>query len=74
MPRAMKKPSFFQISLAGLAVIYALNLANSMTSLVSTMSDTEKNFIAVERCRELTEDTPFEADVVACFVDVSWVA
>ncbi|VDM21323.1 unnamed protein product [Hydatigera taeniaeformis] len=41
-------------------------LANSMTTLVTMISDTEKDFIAVERCRELTEDTPFEAAVVSC--------
>ncbi|CDS40693.1 multidrug resistance associated protein 7 [Echinococcus multilocularis] len=54
------------VSLAGLAVIYALMLASSMTALVTTMSDTEKDFVAVERCRELTEETPFEVDIVAC--------
>ncbi|KAL5111693.1 Multidrug resistance-associated protein 7 [Taenia crassiceps] len=54
------------VSIAGLAVIYALMLASSMTSLVTMMSDTEKDFIAVERCRELTEETPLEANIVSC--------
>lgn len=63
----------FQVSIAGLAVIYALMLASSMTSLVAMMSDTEKDFIAVERCRELTEEMPLEANVVSCSVVVSKV-
>ncbi len=57
--------------MAGLAVIYALMLANLMTSTVSGMTDTEKDFVAVERCRELTEETPIEADVIASSVVVS---
>ncbi|VDN14797.1 unnamed protein product [Dibothriocephalus latus] len=52
------------VSLAGLAVIYALMLANLMTSTVSIMTDTEKDFVAVERCRELEEETPWEPEVV----------
>ncbi|VUZ42717.1 unnamed protein product, partial [Hymenolepis diminuta] len=56
------------VNFAGLAMIYALMLATLMTSLVSVMSSTEVDFVAVERCRELTEETPFEPDVVACSV------
>ncbi|KAM3176296.1 hypothetical protein ACTXT7_006791 [Hymenolepis weldensis] len=56
------------VNFAGLAMVYALMLATLMTSLVSVMSSTEVDFIAVERCRELTEETPFESDVVACSV------
>ncbi|KAM7539602.1 hypothetical protein Aperf_G00000028759 [Anoplocephala perfoliata] len=56
------------VNWAGLAVVYALLLANMMTYLVSTMSRTEVDFISVERCRELTEETPFEPDVIACSV------
>ncbi|KAL5967895.1 Multidrug resistance-associated protein 7 [Taenia solium] len=56
------------VSIAGLAVIYALMLASSMTSLVTMMSDTEKEFIAVERCRELTEEMPLEDNVISCSV------
>ncbi|VDL90760.1 unnamed protein product [Schistocephalus solidus] len=52
------------VSLAGLAVIYALMLANQMTATVSIMTDTEKDFVAVERCRELEEETPWEPEVV----------
>ena len=62
----------FQISLVGLVVVYALNLPDSTTALVSTMTDTEKEFVAVERCRELTEETPREADIVTCSGEVSW--
>ncbi|BHF60315.1 Multidrug resistance-associated protein 7 [Sparganum proliferum] len=56
------------VSLAGLAVIYALMLANQMTATVSCMTDTEKDFVAVERCRELEEETPWEPEVVAMTV------
>nr|CUU97717.1 hypothetical transcript [Hymenolepis microstoma] len=60
--------NIIDVNLVGLAVIYALMLSSLMTSLVSVMSSTEVEFIAVERCRELTEETPFESDVVACSV------
>lgn len=59
-----------QASLAGLAVIYSLMLANLMTSAVSGMTDTEKDFVAVERCCELEEETPAELDVVTLAVTV----
>ncbi|VDO02577.1 unnamed protein product [Rodentolepis nana] len=63
--------NIIDVNLVGLALIYALMLSSLMTSLVSVVSSTEVDFIAVERCRELTEETPFEADVVACSVVVS---
>ncbi|CAH8841509.1 unnamed protein product [Trichobilharzia szidati] len=36
-----------------------------MTSTVYDMTETEKNLVAVERCQELTDDTPIECDTVS---------
>ncbi len=39
-----------------------------MTAAVCQMTDTEKDFVAVERCRELEQETPTEKEVVPCIV------
>uniref|UniRef100_A0A3Q0KPA6 ABC-type xenobiotic transporter n=1 Tax=Schistosoma mansoni TaxID=6183 RepID=A0A3Q0KPA6_SCHMA len=49
----------------GLSVVYALNISGLMTSVVYDMTETEKNLVAVERCQELTDDTPIEHDTVS---------
>ncbi|THD21067.1 Multidrug resistance associated protein 7 [Fasciola hepatica] len=53
-----------EITAAGLSAAYALNIASLMTSTVYVATETEKNLIAVERCQELTEETPVESDTV----------
>ncbi|KAF6777127.1 hypothetical protein AHF37_03356 [Paragonimus kellicotti] len=56
------------VSAAGLAAAYALNIASLMISTVYLATETEKNLIAVERCQELTDDTPVESEIVAITV------
>ncbi|KAA3674940.1 ATP-binding cassette, subfamily C (CFTR/MRP), member 10 [Paragonimus westermani] len=56
------------VSAAGLAAAYALNIASLMIGTVYLATETEKNLIAVERCQELTDDTPVESEVVAVTV------
>ncbi|CAH8498874.1 unnamed protein product [Schistosoma intercalatum] len=53
------------IASIGLSVVYALNISGLMTSVVYDMTETEKNLVAVERCQELTDDTPIEHDIVS---------
>ncbi|KAF8561501.1 hypothetical protein P879_05564 [Paragonimus westermani] len=57
-----------EVSAAGLAAAYALNIASLMIGTVYLATETEKNLIAVERCQELTDDTPVESEVVAVTV------
>ncbi|VDP78169.1 unnamed protein product [Echinostoma caproni] len=53
-----------RVAAAGLSAAYAMNTANLMTDTVYVATETEKNLIAVERCHELTEETPVEPDTV----------
>ncbi|CAH8527972.1 unnamed protein product [Schistosoma rodhaini] len=53
------------VATIGLSVVYALNISGLMTSVVYDMTETEKNLVAVERCQELTDDTPIEHDIVS---------
>ncbi|KAG5450317.1 Multidrug resistance-associated protein 7 [Clonorchis sinensis] len=55
---------FTQVAAAGLSAAYALNIAGLMTGTVFIATETEKNLIAVERCQELTDDTPMESPTV----------
>ncbi|CAH8502356.1 unnamed protein product [Heterobilharzia americana] len=54
-----------QVAAIGLSTTYALNIAGLMTSTVYDMTETEKNLVAVERCQELTDDTPIEYDTIS---------
>ncbi|CAH8484089.1 unnamed protein product [Schistosoma turkestanicum] len=56
---------WIQVASVGLSVVYALNISGLMTSVVYDMTETEKNLVAVERCQELTDDTPIEYDTVS---------
>lgn len=48
--------------LAGLALTYALSLTSLMSGAVRAATETEREMVAVERCREYMEETPVEED------------
>lgn len=57
--------------LAGLALTYALSLTGLMGGAVRAATETEREMVAVERCREYMEETPVEED--AAKVSSRWI-
>ena len=46
--------------LVGLAISYALGITGKLSGLVSAFTETEREFVAVERCKQYLDDIQIE--------------
>ena len=48
------------LGMVGLAISYALGITGKLSGLVSSFTETEKEFVAVERCVQYIDNIPPE--------------